>query len=361
MTAPNNPVRRQTFKQVKEGDQPSAAEWNKITRWTGELTGNPNQHPKKPTRAIKLMRLSEVMGQFGEGDPDVSEPAGSSQAHRRSGVVWYYDEVLDDFVETSNAETKTNITDALRLIYDNEEFVWCVYLEQSGHWHPLNPRTVRHARTVRQPNYDGSGTSNYPDYCYDRIYPIKFVKLEYEKDIDAAAPTSGTDLSPGTGPDDYVLNLFTGADCDTLTPYIGEGTVIWCYNVLQQWYTLWITECLGSSSSSSSSSLISTEPSSASSSSLSSQGSSLSSLSSSGGSSASSSSGGSSLSSSSESSGGSSASSSSLDDFTCVRVVRDISFNSETCTFTYDYLCICWPSNLGIIAYNTSGPCGGGG
>lgn len=349
----DDPSRRQTFKKVKPGDQPSAAEWNKLCEEVSRLTAGDPRHPKKPTRAIKLMRLSAVMGQFGEGFPDISGDGDSSAAHRRSGVVWYYDETIDDFAPTSNNETKTNITDALRLIYDNQEFVWCVYLEQSGHWHPINPRTIRHAKTVRQPT-SGGGPGVYPDSCNDRIYPIKFVKMEYDKDINAAAPTDGTYLDAGdTAPDDYVLNLFTGEGSEFSTPYIPEGTVIWCYNVLQQWYT-WICcfDCMDSSSSESSSSIISdSSESSESSSSLSQVSSSSSSLSSQGSSESSSSSfefssGGSSESSSSQLD--SSVSVSESNERTCITLVRSLSFDAETCILSYQTVCLCWPLGLGI-------------
>ncbi len=340
----SDPSRQQRFKRVKEGDLPSAGEWNKICIELERLTAGEPRHPKKPTRAIKLIRLSAPIGQFGEGDPSISGDGDSSQAHRRSGVVWYYDETADKFLATSDEETKHNITDALRLIYDADEFLWCVYLEQSGHWHPINPRTVRHAKTVNDHN------GRYPDDCERRIFPIKFVRMQYDRDIDAASPVDGSYLDGGDGsPDDYVLNLFAGTDLHA--PYIPKDTVIWCYNVLGQWYT-WICcfNCLDSSSSSSSSSPIdSVSSDSSNSSSPSSGGSSFSSASSSGGSSASSSSQGSSLSSVEfSSSSDSSISVSGSVEISCLTLVTSVSFDSGSCILSYSTVCLCWDSSLPI-------------
>lgn len=345
MPSNNESPRRVGFKHVKPGDPISAGEWNKLTKEVTRGTAQPNMHPKKPTRAIKLMQMGAAMGQFGTGDPNASGDGDSSMAHRRLARVWHYDENIDDFRANSDGEEKHNVSDALKLIYDNGELVWMMYLEQSGMWHPINPRTIRHAKTVRDRN------DRYPDDCLDRIYPIKFVKMEFDRDIDAAFPVDGSFLDGGdTDPDDYVLNLFTGEGNEVLTPYIPEGTVIWCYNVLNQWYT-WIDSfsCEGSSSSSDSSSGDSLSFSSNSSSNSSSSGSSASSQSELSSASLSElSSQGSSASSSSSSSQGSSFSSSN-EGYTCQNFIESFSFDEETCVMTTVVKCLCWDSNLPIF------------
>lgn len=343
MTSNNETPRRQTFKHVKPGDPVSSSEWNKLTTEVSRGTSQSNKQPKKPTRAIKLMQMGMAMGQFGTNDPENSGDGDSSMAHRRTARVWHYDENVDDFVPNSDGEEKDNVSDALKLVYDNGELVWMMYLEQSGMWHPINPRTIRHAKTVRDRN------DQYPDDCLDRIYPIKFIKLEYDRDIEAAAPVDGSFLDGGDGdPDDYVLNLFIESELNY--PYIPEGTMIWCYNVLNQWYT-YIDSflCEGSSSSSDSSSgdsLSYSSPSSSSSPSSASSASSQSELSSASLSELSSQ--GSSLSSSSPSSGGSSYSSSN-DGYTCQNFVTAVTFNEETCLLDYTVKCLCWDSNLPIF------------
>lgn len=343
MPSNNESPRRVGFKHVEPGDPVSAGEWNKLTKEVSRGTAQPNMHPKKPTRAIKLMQMTVAMGQFGEGIPDVSGDGDSSMAQRRTADVWHYDDVLNDFVPNSDGEEKTNVSDALKLIYDSGELVWMMYLEQSGMWHPINPRTIRHAKTVKDVY------NQYPDNCLDRIYPIKFIKLEYEKNIDAAAPVDGSYLDfTDTTPDDYVLNLFVESELNY--PYIPEGTMIWCYNVLNQWYT-YIDSflCEGSSSSSDSSSGESLSGSSASSlSSLSSESTASSQSTASSDSDKSASSQGSSASSSSTSSGGSSYSSSN-DGYTCQNFVESVSFDGETCVLTYTVKCLCWPTELGIF------------
>lgn len=345
MSMSDETPRRRFWPPVKAGDPISAAQWNDRGQELSRQTAQANRHGKHPVRAIKLMQMGAAMGQFGTGDPEASGDGDSSMAHRRLARVWHFDENINDFKQNSDAEEKHNVTDALKLIYDAEELVWCMYLEQSGHWHPINPRTIRHAKTVK----DRAG--GYPDDCADRIYPIKFVKMDFERDINAAFPVDGSYLDGGdTDPDDYVLNLFTGEGTDNNVPYIPEGTVIWCYNVLSQWYT-WICcfDCLDSSSSSDSSSGDSLSFSSASSSSSTSSGSSASTSSMLSSQSLSElSSQGSSLSSSSSSSGGSSMSSSN-DGYTCQNFVESVSFDEETCVLTANIKCLCWDSNLPIF------------
>lgn len=321
--------RRPIFKRVSPGEPVSASEMNKITDFLGYASTEPNKHPKKPTRAIKLMRMNEVLGQFGQED--------SSEAHRRSATVQYYDETLNDFDVTSDEETKENVTDALRLIHDSGEYVWCIYLEQSGHWHPISGRSIRHAKTVQplEGEYPGCGSN---------VYPIKFTRIAYDR-VPGFQPVGSSYLDPTMDeePDEYVLNLFEGSD-DNPLPWIPPETDIWCYQVLQQWYT-WIDLPCPTSSQSSSSSSSSSNSSSSQSSSQSASESSLSS---------------SSLSSSSNSSSVSISLSSisismSSSGYTCVTVVTGLSFDEETCTLTPVTSCICFPDTLGITV--TAGDC----
>jgi hypothetical protein len=354
--------RRVFFKKVKPGDPISAGEQNRITDEISRLGGRSNRHEKSPTRAIKLFKLSEVVGEFGSDD--------SSEGHKRTGTVYYYDSDLDRFVPTPDTETKTNITDALDLIYDADEMVWCVYLEQSGQWHPLNPRTVRHARTV--PDVDGT----YPS-CPANVFPIKFTKIVYPKTAGLQSTTISYLDASDDSPDDYVLNIFESEDGD-LPAYVPLYTDICVYNVAGSWYahtccypcdesssSVSLSE---SSSSDSSSSLSSSSDSSQSSQSISrsssssdsstsssqsisdSSASSQSSVSdsSSGGSSASSRGSSASSDSESASSGGSSGGSSASSGYDCVTVVTRLEFNDETCELTYCVKEICFPKGLGI-------------
>lgn len=225
-----------TFKQAEPGQQPSAENQNKVHEAINFAAGRPNVHPKKPTRALKLMRMSEVLGQMGEGTQ-----SDSSMAHRRKGVVQYYDPGLNDFTPTSDDETKNNITDAIGLPVDADEKIWCVYSEQSGHWHPVNPRSIRTARTV----LDESG--NYPESGAN-VYPIKYLRMTYEKTPGLQTPTETFLDDNDERPDDVVFNLFEGDDCNAV-PWIPPDTNIWVFNVLGYWYT-WFDSCSEESSSS---------------------------------------------------------------------------------------------------------------
>lgn len=345
----SEPSRQQRFKRVKQGEQPSASEWNKMCEVLERLTAGDPRHPKKPTRAIKLMRLGEAMGRFGDGWPLDAGVGDSSDAHKRLAYVQHYDETQNKFIQNSDDESKNNVTDGVNLIYDEDELVWCFYSEQSGHWHPLNPRSIRHAVTCREPTSEGFST--YPE-CGDNVYPIRFIRIEYEKvggriDLNYAYINPDDD-DPDTDPDDYVLNLFDGS-LDNPQPYLEEGTVIWCYNILGQWYThICCYTCTGSSSSSSASSSSESSQSVSNSSSSTSSHSQVSSSSDSSSSGSSSSSGGSSLSASSGSSGGSSFSSS-VSGYTCQNFVESVTFNAETCALTVSVKCLCWDSSLPIF------------
>lgn len=328
------------FKQMKVGDQPSAGEHNKITAAINRIQQAGPQHEKKRTRAIKLLRLTEPIGQFGSGD--------SSAGHDRSGIVQAYDPDLNAFVDTLNDETKSNIVDGLDAYYDTNDLVWCVYLEQSGKWHPINPTMVRTAVTVMDAP---GGDPPYPE-CDGRVFPFKFVRVTYDR-TDSTGETHSYSYLDATDsdPDEYCFNLFEPGEDDDGIAFIPLGTLIWVFKCGEQWFTFTCCfSCPQSSSSQShsdsSSSDISSSISSESSQSVSQSSSDSSSLSVSDSSSPSSD-----VSSSvsvSESSGGSSVSISESSGFDCVTVVTSLNFDAETCLLTYCTVTICFPAGLGI-------------
>lgn len=331
------------FKIVRPGDQPSASEHNKITAAILRQQQAGMEYPKHPTRAIRLFRLTDIMGQFGSGD--------SSAAHNRSGVVQAYDPDLNAFKDTANTETKENIVDALDGYYDVDELVWCVYLEQSGKWHPLNPTMVRVAVTV----YDSPGNDPpYPDCDTGRVFPIKFARLRYD-----ATDSTGTNhsLLPLDGsdsdPDEYVFNLFKPTDESEGSSYIPPGTPIAVFKCGKQWFTNVCCYGCPQSSTSVSVSDSSSSDSSWSHSSYSVSSSESQSISASSSPSVSVSSTGSSVS-ISESSPGSSVSVSESSDYVCVDVLGDVEFDGDTCQLTACYKTLCFRNGLFV---SVSGEC----
>jgi hypothetical protein len=364
---------RKMFKTVKKGDRPSAGEHTKITKAIGDLTAF--SRTAKTYSKVRLVKMDQVMGDFFVNPSD--------QHINRTGSFRFYNRGTDTFDAGDRPEVNT-FCDPFELVYDEDEYLLAVYSEQGSKFYPINPRTVRHAITCRD------ASNNYPDRSDNPdTYPIRWVKLVYTE----AGGRQGHALtylnsdnvgSGGTNPfhDDHVHNII---DPDLPDAYIPEGTLIECYNVTRQWFTMYNCESEDSSESVSyssyssgssfSSSASSQSPSNSSSesaslsesssaSSVSSDESSASSISgSSSGSSASvsDSSGGSSVSASSDvsvsgSSRGSSVSVSESSGFECISFVTSVCFDSGSCTLTVTCAQICFPKSLGVTT--GAGECG---
>lgn len=372
----------QKFKRYKPGEMPSASNENRQGETLERLTRQ-NLRSDSVRPFFKFMRLDEVVGQFGNSDPNFWD---------QEGVVQYFDPSDHTLKDTSPEDRRKTLTSPWPVCpYDEDQVVLCVQTAQSGVYMPIAPVTVRHAVTV----YEEGGT--YPR-CDDNpnVYPIKFTKKTWAKTAGQQTVTT-TYLDPSdVAPDDYVLNIFDGE-----TSYLPAGTEIQVYCVVDRWYTCTccgdICESSSSSSQSVSSSYSSQSASSQSSSSNSSSSrssqssSSRSSQSKSSGSSSSQSSSGSSnsgssassslssisvslSSASSQSASSQSASSASVSsqsvsassasvsassasvsisaslsgNFTCVELVASVSFNGATCVLTYTTKTLCIPDSTGI-------------
>lgn len=392
MTRPEQNGPSEKLNRVKRGQRPSASLENKQSAAIEGLTRfNLQRDPNGP--AIRLMRLSEVVGQFEQSD---------SQHYERTAVMQYWDRHAEEFRDTDPPVERRNVASTwLTAPHDPNEVVWCIQTGQSGVWTPLDRVAIRHARTVSDFNGQYPNCDSNPN-----VYPIKFTKLSWSRAMGRQTVAVSYLDTEDTHPDDYVLNVFDGP-----SDYLPAGTDIFCYHVVNRWYTY---ACCGDECSSSSRSSISVSLSSNSSSFSSSSLSSASSLSSSSQSSASSQSSsqssnspssrssvssrsslsspsslsrsesspssassassnsssislsmssassassslssvslssisvsGSSASSFSASSGGSSQSSG----YDCVTVVTSLSFNGTTCVLSYCTQQICFPKSLGI-------------
>lgn len=286
------------------------------------------------------MRASEVLGKFN---------SNATLAGDRKAKVVFYEQSGDTFMANDEAE-HTNVKDALGLVYDDGEKLFGFYCEQSGKFHPINPRTVRHAITVRDKSNNYPRQTDQPD-----TYAIKFVKLVYPEAAGRQGHTM-TYLSPTATPDAFVHNI---VPTDLGAAYLPQGTLVQVYNVTEQWFCAVAYAGEDASSQSESFSSYSSESSSNSSSNSSSKSSVSQSLSSASSNSSSKSSSNSSSNSSSRSSqsvsDNSSSSSTSLSSlssqssgYDCMTVVTSVSFNGSSCVLTYCTRQICFPKSLGV-------------
>ena len=289
--------RNSKFRRYKYGERESASDANKLRRVVERLTSSIRTYVQSFAR-IRFVRFSQPIG---------PEPDDSSGWYNRDGVVQAYSGLQNVFTDADDDVLTDSIFADDGRVIDEDERDFCVWLEQSGKWHPLNPARIRHAITC----YDVDGTYPTPASGANK-FPIKFVRIPYTEEAGYEAVDSQI-IPPDNAndPHDYVLNLFEGND--TETPYIPHESVIWLYHVAGKdnkrgsWYTYICCEIPEHSSSS-----VSTSESSGSSSSSSSVSESSSSSGGSSESSSESSSQSVSTSSSESSSGGSSASSISL-------------------------------------------------
>jgi len=217
------------FKRPDMDRPPSISETTKLQKVVERLTSGLRHYIRSFAR-IRFVRFSQPVG------PD---PQDSSGFHNRDGVVQFYDALLNVFRDTDNDTLTDSIfADDGRLI-DEDERDFCVYSEQSGKWHPLNPARIRHAVTCY--DYDGS----YPGEASGaNKFPVKFVRINYTEE--AGYEDWSPEIIPPDNeddPHDYVLNLWEGDGIDS-TPYVPHETVIWLYHVAGkdskrgQWYTL---------------------------------------------------------------------------------------------------------------------------
>lgn len=322
-----------------KGDQPSASEQNRIGSTLNRITSHAPTSQTRYTR-VRLLRASEVLGKF---------TTNSTLAGDRKAKSVFYEATGDTFIANDEAE-HTNVKDALGLVYDEGEKLFGFYCEQSGKFHPINPRTVRHAITVRDASNNYPRQTDQPD-----TYAIKFVKLVYTEAVGRQGHAM-TYLNPTAKPDGFVHNI---VPTDLGAAYLPQGTLIQVYNVTEQWFCAVAYAGEDASSQSESYSSFSSESSSNSSSNSSSKSSISQSLSSASSNSSSQSSSNSSSNSSSRSSqslsDNSSSSSTSLSSrssqssgFDCVTVVTSLNFHAGRCVLTYCTRQICFPRWLGV-------------
>lgn len=213
------------FRRAKAGEQPSAAEYNKLLDAVVKLYQYVS--PYNRIIDIELIRLDQAIGPVQDF---------SSDFLNRDGYVQYYDRENRVFQENGE-DRRTEITDPMELVWDVDEQVPMFYHRQSAQWIPLNPRTTRNA--ITWPDADGS----YPGRPANK-YPIKFVRFEYDDfGADFQVPTvvfidSQSTVPASQEPDDYVLNI----NSNSLLVWFPRRTPLEVYNVIgrngqQQWYT----------------------------------------------------------------------------------------------------------------------------
>ena len=249
----------------------------KLSPWQVRNPGSPDDEraaaKRAATRLNEMQRQLQLLGknatvhdlaallvkvfQFDEavvGAPDhESSSSGAGNLVHPSATAIEYNPSTDSFVESVSAD---NIVDPFGLVFDQDETT--IAFPHNGHWLPLFARTVRTARTCV--DFDGT----YPPSSENpNVYPIQFVKVEYEEEA-GLQERDVTNLRNGGTPDAYVCNIAgddllessssgnvsehsssssensssgSGSSGGDTTTYISVGTLIQVYNVTDQWFT----------------------------------------------------------------------------------------------------------------------------
>lgn len=273
----------------------------------GFSADRPRIHPQ-----IKFVRMREVIGPAEDVD---------NQWYNREGTVQSWNPSESDFEDTFE-EVRNVVDPEGGHVADRNQIVPCV--SHNGKLVAINWTTVRHAITCRDRN------NNYPAIGSERVYPIKFVKIEYDETLEPQTIGHSLLYPDRIFNDDYVCNLR-----DDLYAYIPEGTLIWVYRVTGQWFTFVEGDIGDGTTEHSHSSLSQVESESSTSTSTSSRSTSSQSTSTS-------------SSSTSSSSTSSTSISESSSNYECVDVVTCLSFDEITCILTYEAVRLCFPKSLGI-------------